>query len=62
MEEAKYDWSATREHFQTNRRIILMHHVVYRDSAYVQTLSEDDMQHSELLMNKKRLVACRWVI
>lgn len=41
--EANYDWSAARDHFQTSRRIILMHHVVYRDSAYVQTLSEEDM-------------------
>ena len=43
MKEANYDQSAVRYYFQTNRRILLMHHVEYRDSAYVQTLSEDEM-------------------
>ena len=42
--DAKYDPSAMRYYFQTNRRVILMHHVVYRDSAYVQTLSDDEMK------------------
>ena len=42
--DAKYDPSAMRYYFQTNRRVILMHHVVYKDSAYVQTLSDDEMK------------------
>ena len=38
------DQSAVQYYFQKNRRVILMHHVAYKDSAYVQTLSDDDMQ------------------
>lgn len=44
VKEADYDQSAVRYYFQTNRRILLMRHVEYRDSAYVQTLSEDEMR------------------
>lgn len=44
MKAADYDQSAVRYYFQTNRRILLMRHVEYRDSAYVQTLSEDEMR------------------
>ena len=44
MKGPGYDLSAVRYYFQTNRRILLMHHVEYRDSAYVQTLSEDEMR------------------
>ncbi len=44
MKKADYDQSAVRYYFQTNRRVLLMHHVEYRDSSYVQTLSEDDMR------------------
>ena len=43
MKEPDYDQSAVRYYFQTNRRVFLMHHVEYKDSTYVQTLSEDEM-------------------
>ena len=31
-------------HFQTSHKSILIQHVEFRDSVYVQTLTEDDMQ------------------
>lgn len=43
VKEADYDQSAVQYYFQTNRRVLLIHHVEYKDSTYVQTLSEDEM-------------------
>lgn len=42
-EEPEFELSSVRHYFQTNHRIILMHHVVLVDSVYVQTLTEADM-------------------
>ena len=37
------DYSAVTHFFQTDHRMILVHHVEFRDSVYVQTLTSDDM-------------------
>lgn len=37
------DEAAVLHYYQTDHRMILMRHVVLRDSVYVQTLTEEDM-------------------
>ena len=37
------DMSAVTHFFQTNHKVILIHHVEFRDSVYVQTLTPEDM-------------------
>lgn len=53
IEEPKVDYSAIRHYFQTNRRIILMRHVEYRDSMYVQTLTDEDMRNLHITETEK---------
>lgn len=43
VENQQTDPTAIRHYFQTNHKIILIHHIELRDSIYVQTLSEEDM-------------------
>lgn len=43
-EQNSYSNEALLRHFtQTDHHLVLMHHVVFRDSLYVQTLTDDDM-------------------
>ena len=37
------DYSAVTHFFQTDHRMILVHHMEFRDSVYVQTLTPEDM-------------------
>lgn len=43
-EEVELDEGMLRHIAQTDHRLILMHHVEWRDSAYVQTLTAEDME------------------
>ena len=38
------DEAAVLHYYQTDHRMILIHHVELRDTVYVQTLTEEDMQ------------------
>ena len=47
------DYTSARHFFQTDHRIILMNHVELRDSAYVQTLTEEDMRNLHITESER---------
>ena len=53
IQEPQSDMSSRVHYFQTNHRIILMHHVELRDSVYVQTLTEEDLESLGITRDEK---------